>query len=142
MEEGVTNSTEAAEVSESKRGYSIWSLLVIMTLLAVLLAIPKPTSASIGGLFYALFVGCHQIALWILFGTLVWMILGKRRSVIVIECLVLLIVWGPLFGIIAEDLIYARRDGFVRGGLKLFGLFDAYGQLYDWIFRTFGYGHI
>ncbi len=36
------------------------------------------------------------------------MILGKRRSVIVIECLILLIVWGPLFAIIAEDLISGR----------------------------------
>ena len=124
------------------RGYSIWSLLVIMTLLAVLLVIPKPTSANLGGAIHALFVGCHQVALWLLAGTLAWMILGKRRSVLVIECLVLVLVWGPLFAIIAEELISGSSQGVVRGTLKAVGLFDGYGAMYDWIFRTFGYGPI
>ena len=129
------------DLTTPKRGYSIWSLLVIMTLLAVLLAIPKPTSANIGALLHAIFVGCHQVALWVLFGTLVWMILGKRRSVLFVECLVLVVVWGPLFAVIAEDLI-SDRHTVVRGTLETFGLFDAYGKMYEWIFKTFGYGSI
>ncbi len=41
MEEEVKNSTDAAASKAAKKGYSIWSLMVIMTLLAVWLAIPR-----------------------------------------------------------------------------------------------------
>ncbi len=55
---------------KAKKGYSIWSLLVIMTLLAVLLALPKPT-LTYGPVLHALLAGSHKVALWVLFGKLI-----------------------------------------------------------------------
>lgn len=140
MEAGVTDSTDIVP-SVAKKGYSIWSLMVIMTLLAVLLALPKPTRAY-GPLLHVFLAASHQIALWGLFGRMIWMLLGKRRSVLIFEAILVVIVWGPLFAIIAEDVISGSRQGVVRGVLKAVGLFDGYGAMYQWIFRTFGYGPI
>ncbi len=129
MEEGV------------KKSYSIWSLLVIMTLLAVLLSLPKPTN-SCGPMIHALLAGSHQVALWVLFGRLIWMLTGKRRSVLIAESIVAIVVWGPLFIAIAEDVLGGGmgKHTVVRTVLSPLGLYDAYGQLYQWIFKTFGYG--
>lgn len=127
----------------AKNGYSIWSLLVIMTLLAVLLAIPKPKLADFEPMTRIFLVACHQVALWVLFGRLLWMLLGKRRSVLILELIVVVVVWGPLFGALTEDVLGGNGSHpIVNALLTPFGLYDAYGALYDWIFRTFGYGSI
>ena len=125
----------------AKRGYSIWSLLVIMTLLAVVLAIPKSTLVDFSPVIRALFMGCHQFALWVLVGTLIWMLLGKRRVVLLLESIVFVVVWGPLFAVVMENLIGGNHR-ITRTALESLGLFDHYGQLYTWISSTFGYGSL
>lgn len=128
-------------VSEAHKGYSIWSLMVLTTLLAVVLAMPKRVlDSSWPGAIRALYVGCHQVAIWVLVGTLIWMLLGKRRIVLGIEIVVVLIVWGPLFLAVAENLSGSHKNAILRGALEPFGLFDAYGKFYEWMFQAFGYG--
>ncbi len=141
MEEGLINEAYKSEDNgQPKQGYSIWSLLVITTLLAILLAMPKPTR-DFGPVLHIFLSASHQVALWVLCGRLIWMLLGKRRSVLIIESIVVLIVWGPLFAAITEDVLGGRNNhALVRTVLGTLGLYDAYGELYEWIFKTFGYG--
>ncbi len=70
------------------------------------------------------------------------MLTGKRRSVLIAESIVAIVVWGPLFIAIAEDVLGGGmgKHTVVRTVLSPLGLYDAYGQLYQWIFKTFGYG--
>ncbi len=56
MEEGV----------KVKRGYSIWSLLVLTTLIAVVLAIPRRIAS--GRVLFSFFILSHQVSLWLLVG--------------------------------------------------------------------------
>lgn len=65
------------EAGVKSKGYSIWSLMVIMTLLAVWLAVPRRWEFE--RRYLELFIVFHQLMLWLLVGSLIWNVTGRKR---------------------------------------------------------------
>ncbi len=75
----IANEAASKELTAPKRGYSIWSLLVIMTLLAVWMAIPR--TVSLGKWpesVLVFFIVFHQLTLWSLVGSV--NLVGYRQT--------------------------------------------------------------
>ena len=127
MEEGVN----------AKGSYSIWSLMLIMTVLAVWLGIPRQ---SVNGRTYgaALFFTSHQIAGWILVSKFIWAVTGKRRIVFGILMAVVLVAWLPALLVTVTEPF--SGDLFVQNVLARVGVIKAYAAFYDCLDRLFGYG--
>ncbi len=129
MEEGV------------KKGYPIWSLLVIMTLLAVWLAIPRRWSFSVMDQYSMMwFFLIHQVALWTLMFGLAWILLCKRRLVLYLLLCVLMVLWVPQAVFTAE--LQFTGTSVTWRLLESVGLAEIYSEFVTLTFLRFGYGHI
>lgn len=127
------------ERGKSNRGYSIWSLLLIMTLLAIVLAIPRQSIQPSFGRDNATFLLCHQLLLWSLGAVCVWLMTGKRSSVRLVVAATVLVVWLPLMSALLEDAITGNATT-TWSVLTAIGLSEGYGMFYQAIYRMGGYG--
>lgn len=93
-----------------RRGNSIWSMLVIMTLLAVWLAVPRHSALfaaqSNSGAFYWM---AHQLLLWMALAVTIWLLLGKRRILMYAFATVFGVAWTPLAICLLEGTISATE---------------------------------
>jgi hypothetical protein len=92
-----TLSDSAAELTAPKKSYSIWSLLVIMTLLAVL---ASPFPSAVCRAFYhpvtlEYFV-THQLIVWTAIATTVWILTRRRLLVACLLFTLMAITWCPI----------------------------------------------
>lgn len=132
-------------MSAGKKGYSIWSLLVIMTLLAVWLAMPRHFSRwTIAGLdptFFSMCCTlCHLASLWLLLGNLVWLLAGRSRLVLSIGTVVALLFWGPIVLAFLEGLCTDAGDHpRLRAAMSALGLYQGYVDFYDRLYGWLGY---
>lgn len=127
------------KASTAKKGYSIWSLLVIITLLAVWMAIPRRiTSESLG---IPLFFLCHQLALWVLIGVSLWLVLGRRIWVLLIVVAVIVLMWTPITMAVVESALTGNRVNTLGERLvNSIGLRDYYDFVVRSIYIGLGYG--
>ncbi len=138
MEEEVKNSTDAAASKAAKKGYSIWSLMVIMTLLAVWLAIPRRATIrdfNLPGQYFFVF---HQVTLWTIVGAAIWLLSGCRKLVAVAFGIAILIVWTPIFWTLSEIALTGKVGASVAF-MDYIGLTKVYTRIYDTIGWAFGY---
>lgn len=125
-------------MAERKGGYSIWSLLVIMTLLAVWMAIPR--TLSLGKwpdtvlVFFILF---HQITLWALIASVIWLVTGRRRVVLYLLTGIITIFWGPFMLVAVERSLFKSEH--VSAFLVRTGLADVLDPLHSAIYEVFNY---
>lgn len=92
----------ADEIADSKstvakRGYSIWSLLVIITLVAVLVS---PFPRTVCRKFYhptslEYFV-THQLIIWTSIAIAVWMLAGRRLWIAYLLVALMTLLWTPI----------------------------------------------
>ncbi len=126
-------------MSAANKGYSIWTLLVIMTLLAVALAIPRQSEQPKFGPANATFLLCHQLVLWSLGAVLIWLTTGKRSSVCIVVAATIAVVWLPLMSALFENALTGNATR-TWSTLDAVGLYDGYGMFYRTIYRICGYG--
>ena len=99
MEEGV-----------KMKGYSIWSLLLIMTLLAVWMAVPRKLSSGQWSAFVLdFFFLLHQLSLWSLASSMIWLITAKRYDVLFVCAGATLLFWGPLLFMLIERRLFGSE---------------------------------
>lgn len=125
-----------------QKGFSIWSLMLIMTLLAVWLAVPRHSECfDIDVDNNSLLLFClHQVFLWSTIAALVWL-LTKRRVILAVEIAILLIVWGPLLAALFEDQVLgAYNHPWVAALLWNLGVREEYNALMLYIYEQLGYG--
>lgn len=132
MEEGV----------RAKKGYSIWSLLVITGLIAVWTVVPswinlEAVRDNLNDLF---FIG-HQLVLWIACSVLIWIACQKRKVVAFICFLIIATAWGPAVVALGEEM---SNVGYVAPNrtyeaLAKVGLANHYQSFYSAMSRIFGY---
>ena len=138
MEEGVIDSKDTAEASVKKKGYSIWSLMVIMTLVAVWLAVPRNLSNGIWRVWFLdLFIAAHQIVLWSMIASLIWIVSGKRRGVAYLLTVVVVLAWAPLLIVSLERA--CLHTNYALGLMYRIGLMQGLGVFYDSVTHGFGY---
>ncbi len=129
----------------SKKGYSIWSLLVIMTFLAVWLAVPRNFSRwTISGMnptFFSMCCTlCHLALLWLLVGVVVWRLTGKRRYVLYLESTLAILFWLPILLAFVEGMFTDAGDHpMLRTMMSGLGLYQGYIDFYDKLYGWFGY---
>lgn len=122
-----------------KDRYSIWSLLVVMTLLAVWLAVPRRISVGQWPDFLLLmFVMVHQLALWVIVAYVLWVVSSKRRFVLYALATLIFVLWAPIVGMICEQELLG--SDYIRAWLYRSGLHYLLGPFYNAIFEAFGYG--
>ena len=125
-------------MGETKKGYSIWSLLVIMTLIAVWLAIP--TTLSLGkwpDTVLGFFILFHQITLWTLIASIIWLFTGRRRVVLYLLTGIITVFWGPFVLVAFERCLF--KSEYVAGLLVRTGLSDVLDPVYSAIYEVFSY---
>lgn len=124
----------------NKKGYSIWSLLVVMTLLAVWLAVPRTLSiGKLPEIFLVFFIVLHQITFWVLIGCVIGLVSGRLRVAIG-----LLVVIPTIFGVLATAERYLFHSEYVSAWTLQTGLVDVLQPIYKAIAeaftKTFTYG--
>lgn len=130
---------------KAKKGYSIWSLFMIMTLLAVWLALPRHfsqwTIAGVNPTFFSMCCTlCHLALLWLLLGTLFWMLAGMRRLVVYFVAMAALLFWTPIVLAFIEGLFTDAGDHpRLRAVMSAVGLYQGYIDFYDKLYGWFGY---
>ena len=128
------------EAGVTKKSYSIWSLLVIVTLLAVWLAVPRAWNLpGVDNIQEEFFFLCHQVVLWCTVFVFIWLSLGRRRLVLWLCMGLLVLAWGPLCLWLMEAVIRDRYDGVVDQALHGSGLYDPYSTLYGTLHENLGY---
>ncbi len=125
-------------MAEPKKGYSIWSLLVIMTLLALWLAVPRTLSNGILPVWFSeLFIAAHQIVLWSMISGLIWFASGKSRSIAYLLTGVVVLPWAPLLIVSLERGCF--DTAYALGLMNRLGLMQVLGAFYDLVSHGFGY---
>ena len=127
------------EAGVTKKSYSIWSVLVIMTLLAVWFAIPRRTTAEHFNLASQYFFVLHQVTLWMIIGVLCWLLSGRRKLVAIAFGIAIVVVWTPIFWTLCE-IAYSGKVGASVAFMDYIGLTAIYTRIYDTIGWAFGYG--
>lgn len=124
----------------SHKGCSIWSLLVIMTLLAVWMAIPRRITSHAYPV-HVFFIG-HQIALWLVVGIGLWLVLGKRTLLLVTILAAIVIVWLPIgLSVIETALTGTVGNTKCEQFVRYLGLHGFYTFVYRGLFTGLGYGN-
>ncbi|MCC6507529.1 MAG: hypothetical protein IT423_00370 [Pirellulaceae bacterium] len=127
------------ESVKAKNGYSIWLLLVFMTLLGLLMAIPKLIAlSSVRDNASEIFFVCHQLCMWCSCGTLVWLASGKNRIVLSLCVLSIMACWLPAIVIVTEMVVRNSPPQYMDWLLKQVMLYDAYQTFYDILWETSG----
>lgn len=143
--EATSELDDSDTASAPKKGCSIWSLLVIMTLLAVWLALPRQFSqlnfAGISPVRFSLVCALyHHGLLWILVGMLITNITGKLRLLLYLWYAIVLVYWGPLFAAFIEGNLNPTGDHpLLRTAMSSIRLYDVFVNVYVLVYERFGY---
>ncbi len=108
--------------------------MVIMTLLALWFAMPKAWNASGPNILDGSYLAFHQIFLWSLVGSLIWLASGKRVDVFCFMLCTLTLFWAPLLAYLLEVSLfrtaYTARFGRLIGVIELYAHF--YWRIWNW----------
>lgn len=133
--------TNATSKRPSKGGFSIWSLLVIMKLLAVWMAVPRRITAPHMPLSAMLFFLCHQMTFWWLIAAAAWLLLGKRKWVTLTFGALIVLVWTPITMVVVEMAFTGNQVNTLGERLvRSTGLGEEYSFVFRSIFTGLGYG--
>jgi hypothetical protein len=132
---------ETATDSEGKVRYhlSIWAIVVFIGMFAVWLATPRHSPYAKLIMPQMKFFLCHQLALWTLIGTFVWLVAYRRRFTLLIGISLLTVVWLPMLSAVLEH-AFTRKTTLTHSVLSSAGLGDLYYSGYQKLYTAFGYG--
>ncbi|EMI41945.1 membrane protein [Rhodopirellula sp. SWK7] len=121
------------------RNYSIQTLMLVTWVFALLFAMPRLVGEISVSHWALLWIATlHQIALAATLSLLVWLLLGKRRSVAFCCAGVVLLLWGPNLAAATEVAIRGKAVLLIRFA-DATGCTATLNDFYAWTYSTIGY---